>query len=106
MPKPRAYYPIWKKLKADGVVSITANKLLHSRIIKAVAKEKWMDVGYKLENDPNFVVLSHTTSYSVLTFKLTIKTGDGNQDLRKFDKMSGVKLKLFLQTLLATKKDS
>ena len=74
----RQYEPIWIKLKslprdeANKVgVKITAPKVLHRRIIKAVKKEKWMDVGYKIRIEPREAVLSHAINTSVLTFYLT-----------------------------------
>lgn len=67
----REYEPIWNKLKADKVVSITANRLLHPRIIKAVKKEKWKDIAYKLEIEPRVATLSHTSKQAVLTFHLS-----------------------------------
>lgn len=66
----REYEPIWNKLKQDKVVSITANSRLHPRIIKAVKKEKWMDLGYKLTIEPKVATLSHVSKDSILTFKL------------------------------------
>lgn len=44
---PRAYEPIWKQLKRDGLVIVTAAPSRHRRIIKAVSKEKWMDVAFR-----------------------------------------------------------
>jgi hypothetical protein len=67
----RKYEPIWRKLKQTGQVSITANRLLHPRIIKAVIKEKWGDVGYKISIEPARVRLSYTSTHSVLVFYLT-----------------------------------
>ena len=67
----RFYFPIWEKLKKEKQVSITANRSLHARIIKAVKKEKWMDVGYKLEIEPRVATLSHSRKHSVLTFFLS-----------------------------------
>lgn len=67
----REYEPIWNKLKADKVVSITANRLLHPRIIKAVTKEKWKDLGYKLQCDPLYAKLHVSSNGSILTFKLS-----------------------------------
>jgi hypothetical protein len=67
----REYQPIWNQLKKDRVVSITANRLLHPRIIKAVTKEKWMDVGYKVQCDPSYAKLHVSANNSILTFSLT-----------------------------------
>jgi hypothetical protein len=66
----RQYEPIWRQLKTKKVVSITANRALHPRIIKAVIKEKWLDVGYKLEIEPDWAKLSYTIRHSVITFSL------------------------------------
>lgn len=73
----RQYQPIWIKLKSMPLkdaelkgVSITANRLLHTRIIKAVVKEKWLDLGYKIQTDPRKTILTHEIKHSVLTFKL------------------------------------
>lgn len=74
----RQYEPIWTKLKslpqseaASKGVSLTAPRALHRRIIKAVKKEKWMDIAYKLEIEPRIAVLSHSQKNSILTFRLT-----------------------------------
>lgn len=74
----RQYEPIWTKLKSlpqteafTKGVSITAPRVLHRRIIKAVKKEKWMDIGYKLEIEPRVAVLCHSQKNSILTFRLT-----------------------------------
>ena len=72
IPTYRYYAPIWETLKRDKQVSITANRLLHPRIIKAVTKEKWMDIGWKLMITPKIAILSHTRQNSVLTFYLEI----------------------------------
>ena len=75
----RKYEQIWKHLKElpsedakNKGVSVTANRRLHPRIIKAVVKEKWMDIPYKLQKDPQKVILTHTQVGSVLTFYLTL----------------------------------
>ncbi len=75
----REYEPIWQKLKSlppheakTKGVSITANRRLHPRIIKAVIKEKWMDIPYKLQKDPQKVIMYSTSKGSVLTFYLEV----------------------------------
>lgn len=67
----RLYQPIWEKLKREGQASITANRVLHPRILKAVIKEKWLDLGYKMEIAPYHCIVTHSRSNSVLTFYLT-----------------------------------
>lgn len=68
------YKPLWEKLKADKRVSVTANKALHPRIIKAVKKRKWLDIGFKLQIEPNRALLSHARQHSILTFFLELKS--------------------------------
>lgn len=75
----RQYEPIWNKLKAlsrtdakNIGVSITAPRVMHRRIIKAVKKEKWMDVGYKIQVEPNTALLTHSRNGSILTFYLSL----------------------------------
>lgn len=76
----RQYQPIWEALKALSAkdaatkgVSITAPRPLHSRIIKAIIKEKWSDVAFKvtLYHKGRHAILSHVRQHSVLTFYLT-----------------------------------
>jgi hypothetical protein len=72
----RQYEPIWIRLKslskseAETVgIAITAPRVLHRRIIKAVKKEKYMDFAYKATN-PREAMLVHERNNSILTFKL------------------------------------
>lgn len=69
------YDAIWNTLKvSDKVpkqVSITANRLLHPRIVKAVTKRKWLDLGYKIQIEPKTAIMTHKSSGSILTFFLT-----------------------------------
>jgi hypothetical protein len=74
----RYYEPIWAELKAKKTARITEHVSLHPRTIKAVVKEKWMDLGYKLEIAPYHAFLSYKISGSVLTFHLTIKKSLNN----------------------------
>jgi hypothetical protein len=68
----RYYQGLWEKIKKDKVVSLTANRLHHPRIVKAVVKEKWMDHGYKALID-KIPALHHTSKGAILTFHLTLK---------------------------------
>lgn len=78
----RTYEPVWSRLKRDKVVSITANRLLHARIIKAVTKEKWLDLGFKMEIAPRIAKLTSTVQGSIITFKLDFYLGTiGEQDI-------------------------
>lgn len=69
------YSSIWENLKRDGTVSLTANKLFHSRIIKATKKRKWIDMGYRMEllEKNQIAVLSHSIEGSVITIKLELR---------------------------------
>lgn len=44
----RKYQPIWNQLKETKQASIEAPISSHARIIQAVKKEKWRDMGWKL----------------------------------------------------------
>ena len=44
----RKYESIWIKLKLEKVCEVMAHPSVHRRIIKAVAKEKYGDVAYKV----------------------------------------------------------
>lgn len=77
----RVYEPIWHSLKrllkappserAKGI-SIIANRAHHPRIIKAVIKEKWSDMGFKSVNLPRIARLSYARKESKLTFFLEL----------------------------------
>lgn len=69
----RQYEPVWNELKAKKIARITAHRALHPRIIKAVIKEKWMDVGYKIEIEPYYATLSYEIEHAIVTFKLTVR---------------------------------
>jgi hypothetical protein len=45
----RQYYPIWRELKDKGIARLAVPKGVHRRVIKAVLKEKYMDVGFRLQ---------------------------------------------------------
>lgn len=84
----RQYEPIWKKLKSMPLeeaskkgVSVTANRVLHPRILKAVVKEKWLDLGYKIQMEPRKMVLEHTRKNAVITFYLRVAINSINEEL-------------------------
>jgi len=73
----RKYQPIWDALKTKGhggSISISAHSKFHARIVKAVKKEKWMDVGYKLSIEPKIAFLSHSRTHNMLTFHLALQS--------------------------------
>jgi hypothetical protein len=72
-PSARQYNSIWTRLKQDHTVSVAAPRALHNRIWRAVQKEKWLDLGYKLELEPRTAVMTHASKNSVLTFWLEFK---------------------------------
>ena len=81
----RQYQPIWDKLKSLSPelartkgVSITAPPALHKRIVKAVKKEKWLDMGYKIllkEEQDREATLHFKRSGAILTFTLQFSIG-------------------------------
>lgn len=68
----RTYWPIWKQLKDNGHCKIAVHPTLHARVIKAVIKEKDMDVGYKLtHNEDCFIMkLSYKREGAMIRFFL------------------------------------
>ena len=75
----RQYQPIWEKLKnmplheaSTKGVSVTANRALHPRIIKAVTKEKWKDLAYKASLSPLITILTFKRENAILTFYLHV----------------------------------
>jgi hypothetical protein len=74
----RYYEPIWNILKSKKTHRVAAHPALHARIIKAVIKEKWMDIGYKIEIQPYVAYLTHSRSNSILTFTLTLRRDYSN----------------------------
>ena len=69
----RYYEPIWNELKSKRTARISTRPALHRRIIKAVTKEKWMDIGYKISIDPHYSILTHTVRGQIITFTLSLK---------------------------------
>lgn len=80
-PDLRQYNPIWKRLKAEKTVSVEAHLSRHKRIIKAVKKEKWLDLEYKLSIEPKKSRLEHSVSGSTITFTLTVESKLTVEDL-------------------------
>lgn len=74
--KDSEYTPLWEAIKASNKspkqVSIAANRALHPRIIKAIIKRKWLDLGFKiqLEDSKKKAILYHVREGSKLTFIL------------------------------------
>ena len=75
----RTYQPIWEKLKDLSSkeesllrkgVSVRAHPAHHKRIVKAVTKEKYNDVAWKLTIEPQKSSLSFTVESNVITFYL------------------------------------
>lgn len=73
----RMYEHIWKALKdlpkdqaRQSGVRISAPRHLHRTIIKAVMKEKYMDLSYKLLNGERTAILIPSRAGSVITFRL------------------------------------
>lgn len=46
--KKRLYEPIWEKIRDTGECKIAAPPAAHKRIIKAVVKEKGIDLAFKV----------------------------------------------------------
>jgi len=74
----RKYQRIWMEIKAnpEATCKIAAHPSLHRRIKKAVCKEKYKDLGYKVQwdiagyNQPVLDISTDTENSSILVFKL------------------------------------
>ena len=44
----RTYQQAWETLKAQERITLSSPKIYHSRIIKAIQKEKHLDLGFKM----------------------------------------------------------
>lgn len=68
----RQYEPAWLTLKQNLELRIAAEPSVHKRIVKAVIKEKDMDVIYKLQMDEECkrAVLSYTRQHKMIVFTL------------------------------------
>jgi len=47
---PRMYEEVWKRIKKDKKVTLQVEPFLVPRVSKAVKKEKYMDLGFKVIN--------------------------------------------------------
>ena len=76
----RKYQAIWEALKKEGSCVVTAAPPFHPRIIKAVIKEKYNDLGYKLlleEAGIPWARISYSRQNSLIRFKLSKGIGLG-----------------------------
>lgn len=84
----RKYEPAWIELKNNGTVRIAAHRSLHKRIIKAIIKEKDIDIPFKLACADKYIKteIAYSCATSVITLNLkkysTIITGAKS---KKFD---------------------
>lgn len=62
----RQYQPIWEAIKKRGKATLEVHPALFERVKKAVIKEKWRDLGFKLIND-------HDTFFLTFSFTLNEK---------------------------------
>lgn len=77
----REYEPLWIKIKNTKIgnsVKIVAMKTLHKRIMKAVAKEKYMDLGFKIMRDKRTYILHAVSEGNNIVFRMeeTIRAKD------------------------------
>jgi hypothetical protein len=75
----RQYQQVWENIKSSPklMCQISAHRAYHLRIIKAVKKEKNMDLAYKLEcserDIPCYAVLASYRAGPIVTFTITFK---------------------------------
>lgn len=77
----RQYQKAWLTLRKKGVLQIVAHPKHHARIKKAISKEKWMDLGFRMElqeAEKTATVISKSGSKenpALLTLTLTYSIG-------------------------------
>ena len=73
----RQYETVWNEIKINKTLRLSSPRPFHKRIIKAVVKEKDMDLGYKLECSesypPTYALLRSKREGAIITFTLTLK---------------------------------
>jgi hypothetical protein len=73
----RQYFPVWQAIKTNLICEISAHRAYHRRIIKAVVKEKDLDLGFKLELAERYpaqiALLKSKRAGSVIKFTLIYK---------------------------------
>lgn len=83
------YTPLWEAIKASTKspkqVSIAANRALHPRIIKAIIKRKWLDLGFKimLSDTEQKAILYNVRDGSKLTFILEFYPEKSASEVKK-----------------------
>ena len=72
------YAPLWQALKTHGVVTVNAPAHLHKRVCKAVIKEKWMDLDFKMKEGWRMKYLTYrcNAEKNQITFFLNYKLTD------------------------------
>ncbi len=73
----RKYEPIWQDLKTKHRCTIAAPLKMHRRIMTAVVKEKYQDLGYKylLQEQGKRARITKSNKGSMLTFTLELSIG-------------------------------
>ena len=68
----RKYEPAWLELKKKRILRLAVPRPLHKRVIKAIIKEKWLDIGYKFEriNQSYWDELAYTRNNNIIEFRL------------------------------------
>ncbi len=77
--KLRMYEPVWLTLKKHKTCTIAAPTAYHKRVIKAVIKEKWLDIDWKKKEGWRMMYLTwhtHADDPALITFKLSYRKND------------------------------
>ncbi len=80
----RKYQPVWEAIKKEGTATILTPISTQERIIKAVRKEKAMDIGWKLllsESGKRYK-LKETVDGKLITFTLEVDTYNYIADMK------------------------
>ena len=72
----RMYEPVWIALKKHKHVTIRVPPHLHARVIKAVIKEKWLDMPFKKREGWRKMYLTYSIFENEITFSLNYRLNE------------------------------
>lgn len=83
----RKYESIWQRLKAHPKheIRVEVHKALVRRIVKAVTKEKYIDLGFKLLNEDDYLFLEiekEAKNDNIIIVKFILKRRLGLEDIK------------------------
>lgn len=74
----RQYEAVWIKIKLEGSATIRVTPAFEKTVRKAVKKEKWMDIAWKVihDDDDYFLEISYDREKCIMHFILCRRIGE------------------------------